>query len=245
LSWWNSPIGPTREAAATPFIPHYRTDMTRHPPSPPTGDYDRYADHPRYGKRPRVTGNNPAEDFDAVYLHSHNGPFYGDDSVPGHWHGFPRWFWDDGTRTVPDTAIAADLDAQTPATVGVTHYFDLDKVCRDCRRRFLFFAEEQKHWYEELRLPLEADAVRCCDCRRTVRETKVMHRRYEELVALTERSAEQSLQAAELYLELAEAAVFGHERLERVRGLLNEARDELGATEKFGTVTVRLGQLEV
>jgi len=219
--------------------------MTRHPPSPPTGDYDRYVDHPRYGKRPRVTGNSPTEDSGAVHLHWHNGPFYGDDSVPRQWRDFPRDFWDDGTRTVPDTAIAADLDAQAPATGGVTHYFDLDKVCRDCRRRFLFFAEEQKHWYEEIRLPLEADAVRCCACRRAVREAKEMHRTYEELVAISERSAEQSLQAAELYLELAEAAVFGRGRLDRVRRLLNEARGELGATDRFGSVEERLRQIEV
>ena len=41
----------------------------------------------------------------------------------------------------------------------MTHYFDAKRVCRKCERPFLFFAEEQKYWYEDLRFPLEADCL--------------------------------------------------------------------------------------
>jgi hypothetical protein len=48
------------------------------------------------------------------------------------------------------TAVAADVSRQIFTTMPVTHYFDVKRVCRGCQRPFLFFADEQKHWYEEL-----------------------------------------------------------------------------------------------
>lgn len=106
--------------------------MTRRP-----GGYSDYVEHPRFGRWPRLTELNP----DAT-----------DGTVFCHWHSPP------GVR-VPDTAIAADVTKQSAATVPVTHYFDARRVCRKCERPFLFFAEEQRFWYEELGFPLEADAL--------------------------------------------------------------------------------------
>jgi hypothetical protein len=81
--------------------------------------------HPRYGRRPRRTGLDPAPTPDAsVYLH---------------WHSSPG-------NCVPGTAIVANVTAQGPVTLNVTHYFDARRVCRVCGRPFLFFAEEQLYW---------------------------------------------------------------------------------------------------
>ena len=52
------------------------------------------------------------------------------------------------------------MSRQSPAMVPVTHYYDVTRTCRDCDRPFIFFAQEQKHWYEQLGLPLEADCAR-------------------------------------------------------------------------------------
>jgi len=104
--------------------------------------YDSFVEHPRYGKRPKLTGLNPRHDDEGVWLN----PELSDD------------------YRIPGTAIQADLSRQTPATYQVTHYFDVKRFCRDCHRRFIFFAEEQKHWYEELGFPLQADAARCPLC---------------------------------------------------------------------------------
>jgi hypothetical protein len=216
----------------------------RQPPPEPSCDYDTYAEHPRFGKAPRVTGLHPIEDQDGVRLHWINGPFYGDSTVPEFLRHLPRWYWDDGTRTVPNTAVVADTARQPTATLPVTHYFDLDKLCRDCGRRFVFFALEQKHWYEELELRLEVRAVRCFACRGAARRSKQRHRRYEALLRLPARSADEALEAAECYVDLVEAGVFGQKRLDRVRRHLNTVPAERRAEPRFTAVRERLRGLE-
>ncbi|QDT02186.1 hypothetical protein K227x_05570 [Rubripirellula lacrimiformis] len=110
-----------------------------------TEAYADFVQHPRYGKLPRVTGLHPKEDFllGRVYLG---------------WLARPD-------ERVPDTAIVANTARQPNATFPVTHYFDLKRRCRDCDRPFLFFAEEQRYWYETLQFYLGVDCVRCIDCR--------------------------------------------------------------------------------
>lgn len=80
--------------------------------------YADYVEHPRYGRKPRITGLNPI------------------DGRPGAWL---RWGPTD--YNIPNTAIAADRSKQV-GHASVTHYFDTKRRCRDCGRMFLFFAEE-------------------------------------------------------------------------------------------------------
>jgi len=115
-----------------------------------------FVEHPRLGKAPRQTGLDRSQDEPGVILH---------------WRSKPE------TR-VPGTAIEADLERQTPATFPVTHYFDERRICRDCGRRFLFFAAEQKYWYEERGFPLDSDCVRCPPCRKKRQEAIRAHKEY-------------------------------------------------------------------
>jgi hypothetical protein len=130
---------------------------------------------------------------------------------------------------IPDTAVAADLSRQSRATVQVTHYFDIDRICRDCRRPFIFFALEQKHWYEELGFGLESDCVRCAPCRKVEQGLARLRQRYEDLFHTPERSDEQNLEMAECCLELIEAGSFGGRQTERVRMLLRKVDQSLDA----------------
>ena len=107
--------------------------------------YADFVEHPRYGREPRLTG------LDVTDLP--------DGTVYCHWHS-PI-----GVR-VPGTAVVADVTRQRRATIHVTHYFDAKRECRKCGRPFLFFADEQKYWYEELAFPLEADCLECPPCRK-------------------------------------------------------------------------------
>src|SRR5262245_27545254 len=97
-------------------------------------EFDYYVDHPRYGQRPRITGLHPIEP--ATF-------------EPGRPYVIFHWHSSESDR-IANTAIKADVSLQHITTMPVTHYFDLKRVCQDCRRPFLFFAAEQKHWYEEL-----------------------------------------------------------------------------------------------
>ncbi len=165
-----------------------------------TDEYADYVEHPRYGKSPRLTGLNPK---------AHHG---GDVFI--HWHS-PE------DCRIPGTAIVADASRQKEATVAVTHYFDVKRRCRDCDRMFIFFAEEQRHWYEVLGFGLDSDCLRCIDCRKSKQQTAGLRERYESLVGEPDRSDEGTLELIDCALTLIEDSVFGRRSLERVRALLN------------------------
>ena len=165
-------------------------------------EFREFVTHPRYGQGPRITGLNPENDFATgrVFLH---------------WHS------PEGVR-IPNTAIAADVSLQMPATVPVTHYFDAKRQCAHCAKPFIFFAAEQKYWYEELGFPLESDCVRCVTCRKNQQGLELNRQRYEELFHVQERTPEENLEMAECALSLVEAGVFGKRQIERVRSTLKK-----------------------
>ncbi|MCG6118638.1 MAG: zinc-ribbon domain-containing protein [Aquimonas sp.] len=176
--------------------------------------------HPRYGREPRVTGLDPQVDFPTctVFLH---------------------WYSPSEVR-VPNTAIAADTSRQNRPTIAVTHCFDSRRRCVDCRRVFLFFAAEQKYWYEVLGFPLESDCLRCVPCRKRQRELDAQGQRYEELFPLEDRTPDQDIEFVECSLALVAAGVFGRRPLERVRAILKKAKPHL----KLQTVWERLREIE-
>ncbi|HEY5707613.1 MAG TPA: zinc-ribbon domain-containing protein [Terrimicrobiaceae bacterium] len=162
-------------------------------------EYRDFVTHPRYGQGPRITGLNPETDYAArVFLH---------------WHS-PK-----GTR-IPNTAIPADLSRQSPATVPVTHYFDVKRQCRDCGKPFIFFAAEQKYWYEDLGFGLDSDCVRCVVCRKKQQGIGLKRERYEELFHVADRTTGQNLEMAECCLSLVESDVFHKRQLPHIRGIL-------------------------
>ena len=208
-------------------------------------DYSQYADHPRYGRSPNYTGLDP--DPNAAGVHIHPNTRIVSAAVLAYLkkrlHGWPPTP-DLGPEVVPGTAIAADVSRQVQATVPVTHYYDLDTICRDCGRHFIFFAEEQKFWYEELQLPLEADAVRCCDCRRQIRAITDQKRRYEQLCHAEPRTTEQNLEMADCCLALIEQAIFSPRQTQHVRQLLNRIPEEQRSTGDYQGLRARLAIVE-
>ena len=172
-------------------------------------DFANYAPHSRFGQRPRRTGLNPQTDFSSgVYLH---------------WHS-PE------DCRVSDTAITANTEKQLQPTVAVTHYYDVKRLCRDCKRPFLFFAVEQAYWYEELHLPLEADCVRCTDCRSNARELSSIRAEYETLVTQEALSLEESVTLIRHGLRLVGEQVFGKKVLQRLAAQLNQIAEPLQQT---------------
>jgi hypothetical protein len=175
--------------------------------------YEGFVDHPRFGHRPRETGLDP----DASWI-----PTAGNPRVEFHWHS-------SNISRIPNTAVTADCTKQIFASVTVTHYFDEVRVCQGCARRFIFFADEQKHWYEELGFSLEAKCTRCVPCRKKEQGTAKSRQRYEELFHIPKRTLDQSLAMAECCIELIETAHFSIRQTTRVRMLLNEAARASGS----------------
>lgn len=168
-------------------------------------EYADYVEHPRYGRKPRFTGMNPrAAAGSRIFIH---------------WHS-PR------ECRIANTAVAADLARQTQGTVPVTHYFDVRRKCVDCGKMFIFFAEEQRHWYEELGFGLDSDCVRCVNCRKRQQGVAMARERYEELFHLPERTVEENLEMAACCLTLIESKTFGRASANQIRMLFNRVRKQ-------------------
>lgn len=114
---------------------------------------------------------------------------------------FSEWevreaFWQYGPLTherkilFPETAFRADLSRQTYCCSPRMLYVDMAKVCRTCGRWFIFFALEQKYWYEELGFHVDADCVHCQDCRHETHVLKTRVERYGVLTGQTEKTVE-------------------------------------------------------
>ena len=144
---------------------------------------------------------------------------------------------------IPKTAVKANTSKQKPATFHFTHYFDLERKCRDCDRDFIFFAAEQKHWYEELQFGLDSDCVRCVPCRKKVQGIERTRRQFEDLFHTEDRSPDQSLMMAECVLELIENNSFAQKQTERVRMLLNQLPERYNI-ERVTVVRQRLHAIE-
>ena len=114
--------------------------------------------HPRYGTEPIPSGYKVDEDK----------------IRRGHWRL-------SGDRIFPETVLAANTEKQNYALYPRKYYVDVERICRTCHRAFLFFAREQRYWFETLRFFVDADCVFCPQCRR---ESRAIHRRLRRYSAL-------------------------------------------------------------
>jgi hypothetical protein len=83
----------------------------------------------------------------------------------------------------PGAAKPANPENQNYALYPRKYYVDVERICRICHRPFLFFAKEQQYWFETLRMFVDADCVRCVECRRESRAVQKRLRRYSDLCA--------------------------------------------------------------
>lgn len=180
-----------------------------------------YVDHPRFGRSPRFSGVVPRE--------------------PGLGYRSCRY----GAEGIPGTAVEADLERQSYSPVPVLYYFDTERRCESCSRLFLFFAEEQKHWYETLGFSLDAECMRCVECRKKQQGIERCRRRYEALFH-TERTTAEDLEMAECSLDLIEAGLFDRRHTERVRMLIRsvESSGATGSEEVLRAVRDRVAAID-
>ncbi|MGB7343241.1 MAG: zinc-ribbon domain containing protein [Pirellulaceae bacterium] len=183
-----------------------------------------YVEHPRYGRGPRLTGRNPvAKHFRAVHIH---------------------WNATSDTR-IPNTAVTATTCNQRDAIYPVTHYYDVKRCCVDCGRMFIFFAEEQRYWYEVLRFKLDADCKRCVPCRIVHRSTCYLREQYERLLEKSELSEMETCEVCDCALTLIERGEFGNRVIQRVRALLNsiDSDSKIRNHATFRDLTLRVDRL--
>lgn len=186
-------------------------------------DYSNYVKHPRYGRGPRFTDLKPR------------------DVPPGY-----RLTTYISKNKIGGTAIEANLERQVFSPVPVLYYFDLKRDCVECGQPFIFFAEEQKYWYETLGFVLDANCIRCTDCRNRHHGLECQRRRYEELFHRDRRTIDENFEMAECSLTLMENGEFHRRQTERVRMLLNTLPDDRDETaeRRYNDIERRLRRIE-
>src|SRR6476620_10468101 len=61
---------------------------------------------------------------------------------------------------------AGDLSKQNFTVTPRCWYIDAEFPCQDCNKTFLFSANEQRFWYEDLRFYVDSLPIRCPNCRK-------------------------------------------------------------------------------
>ena len=126
--------------------------------------------HPRYGDKPIISDENWTEA----------------EVRAAHW-SYGRLNYDQKIL-FPETAIRANPMKQRTGYGWRRLYVDIARPCRSCGRWFIFFALEQKYWYEELGFFIDADCVHCQECRNKTHEHERRRARYAELLAAPDKT---------------------------------------------------------
>ena len=190
-AWQPATVSQTKSALAPPVPPLYVRQMKLP---------DNLVEHPRYGRKPRITGR----DF------------------RGHKLGLdPSWKYNPGDVTIiPNTGIPADTSKQHGYAIPIYVYYDVLKTCVDCRRPYIFYAEEQRYWFETLGFANDADCVRCVVCRKRHQAKDRVNSDYQRLLAKEKKTWEDYLDLCNAALDLHELGRF--KNLEKVRSFFNQ-----------------------
>jgi hypothetical protein len=145
-----------------------------------------------------------------------------------------------------ETAIPANLQKQNYNMIPCGWYVDVLKTCRDCRRRFIFYAVEQQHWYEVLGFKLDADCVRCPECRKTDQTLRRRFQRFSKAVQRTDLSDDE-------LATLVEDAIFmwdnglltKRDKLNRIRNRARRTIPDHPSTRQIENLTAGLDRREV
>lgn len=138
-----------------------------------------YAKHPRFGDAPIPSKYN----------------YSIEDIEKSHW----RY---SGLHYFKDTAIPANIEKQNYSIYPRSLYVDIAERCVACSRRFIFFAEEQKYWFETLDFYVDAHCTKCFDCRLKANEVKALLARYQALVNKQDRNTVESKELKQIALEV-------------------------------------------
>jgi hypothetical protein len=136
-----------------------------------------------------------------------NHPRYGNSPIPSKYkftrEQIERGHWRySSVKYFPETAIPANIEKQNYAVFPRSIYVDIEDQCEACKRPFIFFAEEQKYWFEELGFWIDAHCNRCIDCRKKDQELRYLQVTYQELVEKPDRSPKETRKLRNIALEL-------------------------------------------
>lgn len=128
----------------------------------------KFVEHPRYGSVPHASGVVVSEEK------------------------IREGFWSLRSETMfPESVLVARPEEQNYSVFPRQYYVDVLRECRTCGRSFIFFAKEQRYWFETLKFFVDADCVHCPDCRRESRAVQRRVRRYSDLMKKKSRTQDE------------------------------------------------------
>jgi hypothetical protein len=89
-------------------------------------------------------------------------------AVPGP-KKMPDYFFHGAWHVDYSTAVRANVENQNYSIWPRHWYIDAMFTCADCKKDFLFSADEQRFWYEGRRFYVDSRPVRCANCRKKER----------------------------------------------------------------------------
>ncbi len=96
-----------------------------------------------------------------------------------HPHGMPKHFLHGAVHIAYETAVRADISRQDFSVAPRHWYLDLTFICKRCHHEFIWSRDEQRFWFEELRLWIDSHPFLCRGCRATKREMTEIRRSYD------------------------------------------------------------------
>ena len=138
-----------------------------------------YVKHPRYGANPKKSKYK----------------FSKEEIEKAHWrYSSLKYF--------SETAIPANTARQQLSTYQREIYVDIEEQCEVCKRPFLFFAQEQRHWFEVLGFFIDAHCTRCIECRKEEHEVRRLHKSYQKLLEQEKRTVQDTKKLKKIATEL-------------------------------------------
>lgn len=139
--------------------------------------------HPRYGNRSIRSGVSiVADKLARAYWGYSQAIIIGAD---GKHHGKLRNFLGETEYLFAASAIAGNPAKQKFSIFPRLYYVDKLRTCRSCRRWFIFYALEQRHWYETLGFWIDAECVHCHACRSKDQRLRRAQMRYAERIVIS------------------------------------------------------------
>ena len=124
------------------------------------------------------------------------------------------------------TAVRADVTQQNYCVCPRHWYIDAAFECSRCGQSFLFKADEQKFWYEELKFWIDSKPRECAKCRKELRALKALKQEYDREIAsaLGKRTSLEQKERLVALLEAIEAGgvTLAEKTLENRRVLLTQ-----------------------
>jgi hypothetical protein len=128
------------------------------------------------------------------------------------------------------TAVRADITKQDFSVCPRHWYVDAAFRCPRCKRTFVFSADEQRFWYEELRFYVDSLATHCKECRKELRQLKILKQEYDRDVVpalASSASIEQKERLASIVDALTEGGVQLPEKIMETRRTLQQQIEQL------------------